>query len=333
MRDHKITLFTLAFLLAAGLGRITHAQESAAFLNMGYGARSMAMGNTSTALAADSDAIYWNPAGLAAANQTQIGMTRAQMFLGDTYDAVSVAVPLGTRMGTRYEKLGYRNTAVATYNEPIKRGVLGFGVTRLAHSEQQGRDLNRRRTNSFDASDIAVSIGYSRSILRRMSAGLAFKKIESKIADRSAGTYAADFGAMYQFRGARRWRLGAAVRNMGPGLRYDREASPLPLSFSVGTGFEALPNLMVASEIQVRPNADKIVWSLGTEYAILPTLSLRGGLLQDQFSAEAVGNSNVGLGSFGGGLGFKWGRFDLDYSITPFGILGNISRFSLRARF
>ncbi len=65
MRDHKVTLGVLAFLLAAWPVGAARAQESAAFLNIGYGARSVAMGNTSTALAADSDAIYWNPAGLA----------------------------------------------------------------------------------------------------------------------------------------------------------------------------------------------------------------------------------------------------------------------------
>ena len=59
-------------------------------------------------------------------------------------------------------------------------------------------------------------------------------------------------------------------------------------------------------------------------------LSLRAGYLQAR-SATETGTPLIG--GFGGGIGLNWKRFNLDYSMTPAGELGNLQRISFRARF
>lgn len=317
----------LALCAAAELAR---AQESAAFLKIGVGARAMSMGNAFTAVADDSDALYWNPGGLALLERPEISATRAMMFLGDTYDTFSAAVPLGSRKVRHRKDLKSwkgHTTATAIYSGEATRGVIGFGFTRLSQSEQQGRDADRRPTGSFDASDMALSVAYARR-LGKLHGGVAIKRIQSRIADASASTFAADFGAIYPI--SRNLRMGASIRNLGQGLTYAQETSPLPLVAAFGASYRLRSGFVVSGEIKHRPNASKTSFSIGTEYAIMSAVSLRAGYLHQGASA---GSTAGVMGGLGGGVGVKWGRFRFDYSLSPFGELGNIQRLSVRFRF
>ena len=48
------------------------ATTSAAFLEIGPGARSIGMGSAYVSVADDASSIYWNPAGIASLNQTEV---------------------------------------------------------------------------------------------------------------------------------------------------------------------------------------------------------------------------------------------------------------------
>ncbi len=326
MFSHQVGKFIAIVLLAAAAAP-AHAQEGAAFLKIGVGARAIGMGNAYTAMADDADSMFWNPAGMAQMKQTQMGASRAMMFLGDTYDSLSLGVPLGTVTRTETRRTG--NTQVsglARHN----RGVLGIGITRLAQTPQQGRAADRSRTEDFDAGDMALSIGYARPLSKQLHFGFAVKRIDSRIADSKASTYAIDMGAVAFIGAARKWRLGGSVRNLGRGLQFGNQRSELPLSFAGGVAVKAFRGFMIASEIQYRPHSNKFIFNLGTEYAVLSTLQLRAGF---QRSQGEVGAAESPLGALGGGLGFKLGRFNLDYSLTPFGELGSVQRISLSTKF
>ncbi|HBL15714.1 MAG TPA: hypothetical protein DD417_02835 [Elusimicrobia bacterium] len=335
MKDRGILAVWAATLACAGLAAAlpARAQESAAFLKIGAGARAIAMGDAFTAVADDADALYWNPSGLALVGRPQVTAGRAQMFLGDAHDSLNLAVPLGSQVQVRRQTWSNNQgnqTAVAVYDGERSRGVLGLGFSRLAQTPQEGRDAERNRTGSFGASDMAFSLAYARPLGGGLQAGLALKRIESRIADASAGTLAADLGLQWRLGSGGRWQWGAAARNVGPGLRFAERTSPLPLTFATGLARRVGGSLLLSAEVRHRPYAGRTTFSIGTEYSLLSALSLRAGYNHQQ---SAAGAGSPLMGGLGGGLGLRWGRFAVDYALTPFGELGNVQRLSLRAGF
>src|ERR1039458_7564997 len=64
---------------------------SANFLEIGMGARAAAMANSFTAVADDSTAIYWNPAGLGLVGGTSLSATHGQWLQGVTNDYIALS--------------------------------------------------------------------------------------------------------------------------------------------------------------------------------------------------------------------------------------------------
>lgn len=72
---------------------------------------------------------------------------------------------------------------------------------------------------------------------------------------------------------------------------------------------------------------------IGTEYALLPSFALRMGYAS-QYAGGAGSSGALGaLGGLGAGVGISRKSYRADYTFTPFGDLGNVSRLSLGARF
>ncbi|MEK7859003.1 MAG: hypothetical protein AAB320_07655 [Elusimicrobiota bacterium] len=69
---------------------------------------------------------------------------------------------------------------------------------------------------------------------------------------------------------------------------------------------------------------------MGTEYAILSSFVLRGGYASGGATSGAVAGRLSGMAA---GFGLKMHGYSLDYSMSPFGKLGSVQRFSLGARF
>src|ERR1700722_16563284 len=68
---------------------------SANFLKLGMGARAIGMANSFTAVADDSTAIYWNPAGLDQAWGTQLSLTHSEYLQGVKIDFLSLSQSWG----------------------------------------------------------------------------------------------------------------------------------------------------------------------------------------------------------------------------------------------
>lgn len=85
-------------LLTTMLFQVTHAQfrkYSNEFLNIGAGARGLAMGSSQVATVSDGTAGYWNPAGLVnVKDHPQVNLMHAEYFAGiGKYDYASIALP------------------------------------------------------------------------------------------------------------------------------------------------------------------------------------------------------------------------------------------------
>jgi len=185
---------------------------------------------------------------------------------------------------------------------------------------------------------MAVNLAYSRAVAGglRFGAKREVYKQQHLECDRAElrGGFRGDDGD-----GAVGLRLGAAVQNVGPGLKFLDETDALPLTVAGGAGYRVgRSGLLLALDVKTLPLEGRTTVSLGTEYAMFSALSIRAGYL----SALAAGDAAAGgvatqrawdLSGFGAGLGLRVGSYTLDYSFTPSGELGSVQRISLGAKF
>lgn len=309
-------LVALAFLLTPSSLLVAGTRAGAAFLKIDTGARPAAMGGAYTALADDVNAIYYNPGGLANLTKREVGATHSQWLYDSKFDFVG-------------------------YAQPSKVGTWGFGVTRLTHGSRSGRGEDRQVIGGYDASDTSYSFGLSRNLgpdgmgalIGRGSASLGanVKYLNSTIGPYSASALALDVGAVRRFRD-RPLSLGVSVLNIGRGMQYLDQVDPLPLTFSGGAAYRLGGLLQLALDVRHEVYDKRTDVGLGSEYAILPSFSLRMGY--GSAMAQTIGRGGIAtLDGISGGFGLKLANYRADYTFSPFGQLGNVQRLSLGARF
>ena len=295
----KITVMFAAFLLTTAPLR---AAETASFLNVGLGARYLGMGGAGTALADDPNSLYWNAAGLARMAQREV-----------------TASDLELQQGTRLD--------FAAYAQPTSFGVLALSGTYLSQDAIEGRDSLGHPTGSFTASDSAMSAGYGRK-LDHIDLGADVKLIQSHIASAQATTFAVDFGARRQFGPV---VLGAALRNLGPGMKFDAQRNDLPIRLAFAGAYKFAGRHALTAELTNAPRAGGTDVGFGGEFQAVKNVFLRGG-----YTTQTAITGGTGFDAARGltlGLGLRNGHWSLDYAAVPMGVLGSTHRFTFGARF
>lgn len=283
------------------------AAETASFLDIGVGARALGMGGAYTALADEVNALYWNPAGLSRLEKREVSASHAEMF-----------------ESTRLDFLAYAH--------PTRQGTFAAGLTYLSQGKIEGRDSQGRPTAGYDASDAAVSAGYARKA-ELADLGAAVKYIRSRIGSSEAQSLAVDLGTRRELdgMGSGKLALGAAVRNLGPGLKFDRERNDLPLRLAVDVAYKLAGGHSVAAEAVNGPRGTGTDASFGGEFQAVKNLSLRAG-----YTTKVAATGGSGFDAARGmalGLGFRNEKWGLDYAVIASGELGRSHRFSLATRF
>ncbi|MDP3544503.1 MAG: PorV/PorQ family protein [Elusimicrobiota bacterium] len=289
--------------LLAGAAR---GAETASYLDIGVGARALGMGGAYTALADDSHAVYWNPAGLARLEKREVAASHAE--LGNS---------------TRHDFL--------TYAHPTSRAVLAGALTYLNQGAISGRDAAGRPTGGYDASDAAVAIAASRKT-DLVDLGVSVKYLRSHIAGTEAQGFALDAGLRRELpAGAGKVVLGAALRNVGPGLKYENQRNDLPLRTALGGAYRFAAGHALAVELQNGPRGAGTEGGAGGEYKAFEGVFLRLGYTSK--SAAVAGSGFDAARGLTLGLGLRKDGFGLDYAAQAAGELGSTHRFTLSARF
>ena len=294
-----ITLLTLALSVPAGA-----ANTGADFLRIDTAARAVSMGSAYTALAAGASAIGYNPAGLATVSGMEVGFTHTQWLMDTTHDFISAAMPMG--------KAG-------------KGLAIGLGITRLSAGGMESRNADRTTSGSFGAYDQSVSVGLA-AIKWNTRVGLGVKYIEGYIAGEKARTMAIDLG-LSRALGRGPVSVGISAMNIGAPMRYMDQSDPLPLTVSAGAALAFIPGFNLALDVKRYVSDKRTAISIGSEYNVMPALSLRGGYLTGENSLAVKGRG----ASFGAGINIL--SMQLDYSAAPFGGLGNTQKLSLTKKF
>ena len=289
----------LAGLLLAALP--AGAAETAAFLNLGVGARYLAMGGAGTALSDDANSLYWNAAGLAGAKHE---FTVSDMELQE---------------GTRLD--------FASYAHPTPQGTFAVGGAYLSQNPIEGRDANGHAIGGFTASDADVALAYGLGT-EWADVGGAVKFVQSHIASAQATTVAADLGVQRRVGNV---AFGAALRNIGPGMKFDTERNDLPLRLALGAAYKFAGGHALTAEFDNAPRAGGADFGFGGEFQGMKNVFLRAGYTtQTSITGGSSFDAARGLTI---GVGFRADRWTIDYAAVPMGELGSTHRFTLSARF
>lgn len=292
------TALWAALLLAAAPAS---ALETASFLDLGAGARELAMGGAGTAVSDDADAIWWNPAGLASVERGELDASHAALGAGARHEFLAAA-------------------------HSVPGGALAAAGTYLGQDSIDGRDAAGRATGGWSASDAAVAVAAARRG-RLGDAGAGVKYARSRIGAAEARTVAFDLG----LRGAAGpYDVGLAVRNLGPGLKFDAETDDLPLRVALGVA-RRLGAGLVAADLIDGPRGEGLDAALGGELRAVDGVFLRAGWTTKASIAGGAGfDAARGLTL---GLGARRPRWGVDYAAEPLGELGSAQRFTLAWRF
>ncbi|OYD15088.1 hypothetical protein CH333_06540 [candidate division WOR-3 bacterium JGI_Cruoil_03_44_89] len=308
-------------------------QAGAIFLAIYPGARPNGMGTCFTAIADDAMATYYNDAGMAFQDETDITFMHANWLPGLYPDMYYEYVggfhefPGIGKIGANFIYLTTGTTeAIDQYGNPIPGGV-------------------------FSSFDLAVKLSYATKLYEDLSIGVGGKFIYSYLVPRwiieriwgmeqkggGTGTsWAIDLSVLYKtyFDGL---NIGASLQNLGPNISYleSGESDPLPRTLRLGVAYSPIRTqrnkLTITSEItkilvgvtRVVEDEWKDTWKgVGIEYTLSEFLSVRGGYFWDTVG-ERVGPT------FGGGIRFANFEFDIGVDSAIYDFPTDNYRFSL----
>jgi len=309
---------------------------AASFLEIGVGARALAMGGAFTALADDPSAIFWNVGGLAKLKRSGIIFNHSDWIANTNFDFLGGAFKIG------------------------RFGTVGVSITALTMGEMEVTTIDEPEGTGqiFKAGDFAVSVAYAFNLTDRFSIGFNPKVIYQYIWDMNATGVAIDVGIHYisPFKGL---TMGFAMTNFGSKMRIDGENNrvlydfdpessgnneripskletekwPLPLNFRIGLFYQLLNRpfhkMVLAIDAQ-HPNNDYESINLGFEYLFRNRFALRGG-----YHSLFLSDSETSF-TLGAGLNYPLMRnfiFHFDFAYVDFGLLENVKKFSVSLEF
>jgi hypothetical protein len=275
----------------ASAGEFVIGRYAGEFLELGAGARALAMGGASVAMPLPAAAGYYNPSALAGLDKRYVEFMHASQFDNlFTYDYLSFAQPMQNGMAGSLTLLYTR--------------VGNIPLTKLADPSQPLSNDNRvivdRETGD---NELALMASVGRSTKSGWRVGGTAKLLSKAVADASAFGLGIDLGAGKTI--ARNLDVGIAAHNITTSIlawSTGRTEAILPSVVVGGTWARALPamnaRIVLAADLEghfeSRGAAEQIEAGplsadphLGIEYVISETIALRGGLNGDKLTAGA----------------------------------------------
>lgn len=334
-----LSLILLAFTASQSFGQVR--KYSNEFLNIGVGARALAMGNANVSSVDGVTSGYWNPAGLLSQkNDIEVGLMHAEYFAGIAkYDYIGLS-----------KRIDSNSVGGIT--------LLRFGVDNIPNTldlVDANGNVDYNRISTFNAVDFAALISYARSLpkLKGVDLGGNFKVIRRTLGQfGGAWGFGLDVGAKYNYKG---WKFAA----MGRDITGTFNAWSIQLSEKDKNTFIATGNEIPSSSLEI--TAPKVIlgvakegkfwkdrisvlgeinlintfdgkrntvfktnfWSMepamGLEIGYKGFVYLRGGLGNIQKELNDKGTTLVTTVQPNFGLGVKYKIITLDYALTDIG--------------
>lgn len=301
------------------------------FLKVMTSARACGLGEAYSAVTLNSDAVFFNPAGLTGVNNIDFAADYLDWFLDISHLSVSAAynVPDFGIIGLQgvFTDVGeIKETTVAALNfdsDGIYRGYTG---------------------RTLEPSAMVLGLSFAKNLTNKFSFGITAKYALEDLVVKNTDNFMFDAGLIYDT-GFKSLKISAVIRHFGPEIRYyddvviqiDSTTSrrykgksyPLPQTFNIGmSAFLMAPDesvflhssdqtVMIAFDL-VQPRDYDQQYNIGLEYGFRNILFLRGGY-----------KMNYDEESFSLGFGVAYDNYRLDYAYSDFGeYLDSVHRFS-----
>lgn len=345
----KITVMTRKLIALALLGLFFSSAQaqfrkySNEFLNIGAGARGLAMGSAQVGSVSDGTAGYWNPAGLAhVKDYGTVNLMHAEYFAGiGKYDYASLALPMSNNKRT----LGI--------------SALRFAVDDIMNTlflvEPDG-SVNYNNIQAFSSADYAFILSLAQKLKETETKKVSFG-VNAKVIHRSVGSFAKAWGfgldAGLQIHTGN-WRLGLSARDITTTFNAwsfsftEREKEALYLTnndipvkstemtaprliLGAGHNFRFSEKVGLLAEANVdftfdgrrntvfSSNPVSIDPKMGVELNINNALYLRGGINNFQRAladGDTLNQKKVWIYQPSAGAGFRLQNVRIDYAFT-----------------
>lgn len=286
--------------------------DGALFLLLPVGARAVGMGQAMVAERPGTEAVWWNPAGIARQDKKEIAIHHSQ-----TIAAIGDAITF-------------------LYPRP-NIGTLALSVNVLNFGDQQITDPGGIPVGVVLPRNLLLAATYAAEFGKRLNAGLSYKRLQyrvdcsgvcTNVSTFTATSSAADFGIQYDVPTASPLTLGVAVRNLGSRLKINEGEQPDPLPTRIEAGAEyKLPfiaaliadtEVRIASDVVTDRNLQHPSIRLGADVAYEKYIHLRGGYLTNDANGAPTA---LGFGIAAGHLMFDiartFGGLSADAGQTP----------------
>jgi len=277
--------------------------------------RAASMADAYAAVAGGLSSLSTNPAGLSGAARPQLDTAFTSGVLDDTFGFLG-------------------------WGQPLLNGVAAVGLSYYDAGKVDINFANGTGESRTAARDFVGHLAYALPLPGGLSAGATAKFYRFELAQEARASGAAlDAGAQWKtpLRGL---SVGASLANAGPGVKFEQETDPLPLTARGGVSWawtsapmtkagelsSVTGTQVLASLDAVKIRDEKTVANLGAELATnfgpSTTIALRAGF---RFNSDA---ERLTLG-----IGMREGRFTLDYAMSDKRTLGHAHHAGFGVRF
>lgn len=312
------------------------------FLDIGVGGRALAMGEAYAAVANDASAIFWNPAGIG-------NIKNGDLFAGFTKWPADIFL-YSFALAKRAELPIFGASSVGFAGTLLNTGLMNRTTI---------KDVDGINSGTFAYEDYWFGLTYAKYLTDRFCFGTTFKYLHEQIADWKVNSWAVDIGSYYET-GFKSIRIGMAILNFGPDVRFDVDEDqdglvdedrldgqdndgdgltdedlvqkdvPIPLTFRAGLAMDVVQNdyskATLVAELAHPPDNEER-YQFGGEYWYKETIALRAGW-----------KLNMDEGGFTAGAGIRFpfassADFSVDYAYNDWGRLNAIHRVSTSLSF
>lgn len=263
--------------------------------SIGTGSRALAMGGAFSALANDSSACFYNPAGLQNNERQQIAFLYYPLLADTLYNSITYSYPI------------------------LDFGAIGAALYRIATQNIQTYDSSDFALDTINYEQYKATFAYAAKLNEQLIIGMGVNVLSFNLLNVNAYGFGADFGLLYEpFNFI---SLGFVIKNLlNPSLTLQLSEEELPREYIAGFAIK-IPvnpiNVYITSDF-VLPEEANLKVKGGIELTGFDLLSLRAG-----YDGDAV--------CFGGGIKFMGISIDYAYLLNEY--FGGLSRFTLAYNF
>lgn len=280
------------------------------FLLYDIGARGIGMGGAYTAVTADSNSLYWNPAGLTRVPRVSAGFMYTHYIID-----------------TNYQSANYAQRITDTV-------VIAGGWRYMDYGNIDHTGLANEFRGGFHPRSYVAEAGWAQTLLDQsdsdmdLSVGSTLRWIHTDIL-RQADGLGGDLGMQARFfTNTFHYDLAFAAQNMGMGQNFDQTRDTLPFRARLGGAIYPIKPLVVSVE-GIFPISNVPHGALGLEYTFEMHRRIKA-MLRAGFNSLTL--QTLGPWStMSMGMGLTVMDFTIDYAFQSYGVLGtaDVHRVSL----